>query len=208
VPIDRRTVGSDPDTGSARVLVIGYGNTLRRDDGVGVRVAEAVAADPRFAHVRVLAVHQLTPELALDIGSASLVIFVDADVRGLPGSIEVHDLGGGERAGGGGTKAETAAEKLAAGEPAAGVAAGSTARSAGVGPPSGRPAESTSSHHVGADELLALARELVGATPRAVAVGIGVADLELGEELSDPVEAAVPRALEVLADLIEVRHRA
>ena len=34
-----------------RPLVIGYGATLRRDDGVGVRVAELLAADPRLAGV-------------------------------------------------------------------------------------------------------------------------------------------------------------
>jgi len=77
------------------ILVIGYGNTLRRDDGVGVRAAEMMAADSRFADVEVLTVYQLTPELSLDIATASLVVFVDADVRGLPGSIEVRELGAG-----------------------------------------------------------------------------------------------------------------
>ena len=79
---------------SRRVLIVGFGNTLRRDDGVGVRAAELLAADPRLATrpVEVRAAYQLLPEMALDMGSVSLVIFVDADLRGLPGSIEVRPI--------------------------------------------------------------------------------------------------------------------
>ena len=62
--------------------------------------------------------------------------------------------------------------------------------------------QGASSHHVGADEVLALARELTGASPRAVAVGIGVADLELGEGLSAPVESALPRVVDAVARCI------
>jgi hydrogenase maturation protease len=61
----------------ACVLVIGYGNTLRGDDAVGVRAAEKIAR--QFPRVRSLIVHQLTPELAVDIADAELVILFDAD---------------------------------------------------------------------------------------------------------------------------------
>ncbi|MGV2389201.1 MAG UNVERIFIED_CONTAM: hydrogenase maturation protease [Microcystis novacekii LVE1205-3] len=60
-----------------KILLIGYGNTLRNDDGVGVRIAEIIAEGVK-PHVQVIATHQLTPELAADIADASLVIFVDA----------------------------------------------------------------------------------------------------------------------------------
>ncbi len=60
------------------VLVIGYGNTLRTDDGVGRLAAERLADDPRLDGVRVIGRHQLTPELALDVSRADLVVFVDA----------------------------------------------------------------------------------------------------------------------------------
>ena len=63
------------------ILVIGYGNTLRSDDGVGYRVAEAIAEQVEqgeLSPVRSLSVHQLTPELADDIAQAERVIFVDA----------------------------------------------------------------------------------------------------------------------------------
>lgn len=58
-------------------LVLGYGNTLRQDDGAGYRVAEAVA-DWKLDNVRSLPVHQLTPDLAEAIAQAKIVIFVDA----------------------------------------------------------------------------------------------------------------------------------
>jgi hydrogenase maturation protease len=58
-------------------LVIGYGNPLRGDDAVGQRVASAVA-DWGWPAVEALAVHQLTPELAVPLASARIAIFVDA----------------------------------------------------------------------------------------------------------------------------------
>ena len=36
--------------------------------------------------------YQLLPEMALDLAEVTLVVFVDADARGLPGSIEIHDI--------------------------------------------------------------------------------------------------------------------
>ena len=59
------------------LLVIGYGNELRGDDGVGPAAARAVAGWNRPGIVA-LDVHQLTPELADDVGQAGYVVFVDA----------------------------------------------------------------------------------------------------------------------------------
>lgn len=64
---------------TAPFLVIGYGNMLRSDDGVGVKVAEAIEA-LHLQDVEVIACHQLTPELAEPISEARMVIFVDAAV--------------------------------------------------------------------------------------------------------------------------------
>ncbi len=61
-----------------RVLVIGIGNTTRRDDGAGVRVVEAL--EERCPGGWYLAVQQLTPELADYVARADVVIFVDASV--------------------------------------------------------------------------------------------------------------------------------
>lgn len=83
------------------VLVIGYGNTLRTDDGVGRLAAERLADDPRLDGVRVIARHQLTPELALDISSAALVVFVDAGHGPPAGTTTVEPLGPAGRTGAG-----------------------------------------------------------------------------------------------------------
>ncbi|MCS6847839.1 MAG: hydrogenase maturation protease [Anaerolineae bacterium] len=58
-------------------LIIGYGNTLRSDDGAGPRVANAVASW-HLPNVRAIAAHQLTPEMADALVAAEVVIFVDA----------------------------------------------------------------------------------------------------------------------------------
>ena len=58
------------------ILVIGYGNTLRSDDGAGQRVAELVA-EWKLPNVRSLPLLQLTPDLTKPISEAKLVIFVD-----------------------------------------------------------------------------------------------------------------------------------
>jgi hydrogenase maturation protease len=58
-------------------LIIGYGNTLRSDDGIGPRIADAVAAWC-MPNVRAIASHQLTPELAEALARTDVVIFVDA----------------------------------------------------------------------------------------------------------------------------------
>lgn len=60
-----------------KTLVIGYGNTLRGDDGVGYWVAEAVEAW-NLQDVRSHPCHQLTPDVAAEIAEADQVIFVDA----------------------------------------------------------------------------------------------------------------------------------
>ncbi len=75
----------------ADVLVIGYGNPLRGDDGVGCLVAEEVAKhifDPE-SKVKVVACHQLNPELAEAVAETRAVIFVDASVELSPGEVKV-----------------------------------------------------------------------------------------------------------------------
>jgi len=64
---------------SPTLLVIGYGNTLRSDDGVGPRIAEAVG-NMDLPGVHALICHQLSPELADPVSRARVVVFVDAAV--------------------------------------------------------------------------------------------------------------------------------
>lgn len=58
-------------------LAIGYGNTLRSDDGAGQIVAQKIA-EWKLPQVQSIAVHQLTPELAANIAQTDVVIFIDA----------------------------------------------------------------------------------------------------------------------------------
>jgi len=76
------------------LLVIGYGNKLRRDDGVGPKVAEAVAK-LSLPGVRALACPLLTPELAQAVSQARVVIFVDAAVDA-PREVQMRALAPGD----------------------------------------------------------------------------------------------------------------
>ncbi len=73
------------------VMVIGYGNDLRNDDGIGQRVANAIA-DWHLSCVKSLAVHQLTPELAATLASTELAIFVDTCLTSKSSDVEVQSL--------------------------------------------------------------------------------------------------------------------
>jgi hydrogenase maturation protease len=72
-------------------LVIGYGNPLRGDDGVGPRVAEQVRLGCQSATV--LTPHQLMPELADIIVRAAVVVFIDASSTGEPGGVACSRIG-------------------------------------------------------------------------------------------------------------------
>ena len=74
------------------VLVIGYGNELAGDDGVGRLIAEQLASDPRLAGAEVLSERQLMPELALDASRATTLILIDANRRSQPGELTVRPL--------------------------------------------------------------------------------------------------------------------
>jgi hydrogenase maturation protease len=73
------------------ILVIGYGNTLRSDDGAGPRVAMA-AASRELPGSTAIAVQQLTPELAQPLAAAELAIFVDARRADRGEAVEVRPL--------------------------------------------------------------------------------------------------------------------
>lgn len=63
-----------------RTLVIGYGNSLRSDDGAGICAAER--AGDRYPDIDVLTVHELQPELAETMSHYANVVFLDASVEG------------------------------------------------------------------------------------------------------------------------------
>jgi hydrogenase maturation protease len=69
----------------AQVLIVGYGNPLRGDDGLGWHAVQLLAAVLRDEDVHILACHQLTPELAEPLSRADLAVFIDATQNGPPG---------------------------------------------------------------------------------------------------------------------------
>lgn len=154
------------------VLVVGYGNPLRTDDGIGWHVAERLfdmasrADDPRLEGVAVLSRHQLTPELALDVSAATFVVLVDAS----------HGLAAGTF---GVDRAERADD-----------------------------AATTWSHHLSPPSLIALAHELYGRAPDVFVVSCGVQSFEVGDRLSPVVEAALPKVVDAVAELVATRDAA
>lgn len=76
------------------LLVIGYGNTLRGDDGVGPRTVEAFA-ELNLPGVETLVFPQLTPELADPMSRAETVVFVDAAVDA-PREVQLRSIAAAE----------------------------------------------------------------------------------------------------------------
>ena len=82
-----RLSGTEPP-----VLVIGIGNPLREDDGVGPAAARRLAALLPADLCRVLTPLQLLPELADPMSRDALIVFIDASRGGPAGQIECHEL--------------------------------------------------------------------------------------------------------------------
>ncbi len=61
-------------------LVIGYGNTLRSDDGLGPYVVKSLTEklENTGKNVRILSLHQLDISLSSTVSKSHIVIFVDA----------------------------------------------------------------------------------------------------------------------------------
>ena len=155
-------------------LIIGVGNTLRRDDGAGISLAEAVASAMRARGkvVEIKLLQQLLPEIAEEIGElrAQTVMIADCSAvaaDGQQGSVErllPMDEGGQGCLRSEGTK---------------------------IG-----------SHGLGAAALIELARRLYGFGGEAwLATVVGV-DFGHGEGLSSATAQAVDHLTPVIADVI------
>lgn len=158
------------------ILIVGYGNPLREDDGVGWRVVEEIerlkdegsgqngsVQSSIFYHQSIAAVacHQLMPELAETISRAEQVIFVDAAEGDPPGAIRV----------------QTVAAKAA------------------------QPGAFT--HHVDPAGLLAYAEMVYGRSPATVhLITINAYRMGYAETLSPIIEAALPNLLAEIEQLI------
>lgn len=73
---------------TASVLVFGYGNPSRGDDGLGPALLDRIdalrAAHPEWARVELLTDFQLQVEHVLDMKGRDLVLFVDASLAATP----------------------------------------------------------------------------------------------------------------------------
>jgi hydrogenase maturation protease len=77
------------------ILILAYGNSLRRDDGAGFVLADRLERLLSKSGIGVVRIdsHQLTPELSLDISgdNVSVVVFVDTRaVSGPSDDLELH----------------------------------------------------------------------------------------------------------------------
>lgn len=72
-------------------LVIGYGSTIRSDDGFGRRAAELLAGRATEA-LHVIATHQLELEMAELLRDCDAVVFVDAERGEKPGRLRCRRI--------------------------------------------------------------------------------------------------------------------
>lgn len=147
--------GSDPET---KVLLIGYGNPGRLDDGLGPALAE-VFEKKALANVSVDSNYQLSVEDAAEVSNYDVVIFADASVNGQePFYIEKIDPGS---------------------------------------------EISFSTHSIKPDSVLALAKDLFQAQPKAYVLGIrGYEFNEFGERISDKAGQNLQKAVEFVEAMI------
>lgn len=156
-------------------LVIGYGNTLRGDDGVGYQAAEMVDSWG-VPHVRSLACHQLTPELAADIAMADQVIFLDAQIL----DTQIPALT---------SEAPESCQPIRLGQPL------------NQPFPSNAP---FSAHHSRPESLMELAQQLYGCTAIAYIIPIPTHDFSYGEALSPLAVAGLAQALQQVRQILAV----
>ena len=167
----------------AELLVVGYGNTLRGDDGVGPRVAEAVEK-LNLPGVRTLVCQQLSPEHADPISRVRKVVFVDAIVN-TDDKWQVTSDGKTWQATSGRKSChpspDTCHVQFRKLEP------GATSQ--------------LMAHAADPRTMLALARDVFGHTPEAWWLTIPAVNLDFGEKLSPETEAGFHEALRRIQSL-------
>lgn len=157
------------------VLIIGYGNLSRRDDGVAFHIIARLRRrlgltgpldedepDTLGEQIATMLAHQLGPEMAETLARYDVVVFIDAHVAGTDWS-PVHW------------------QEIA---PAL--------RSSMV------------SHHLKPGVLLSLAGSLYGHAPRGYALSVLGADFDFGETLAPDTSKRADEAVERLLDFLHV----
>jgi len=162
------------------LLIIGYGNPLRGDDGVGWHAAHELARTIGAQHVRVRACHQLTLDLAEPISQADAVIFIDASrpVTCVTGTIA---------------------------SPAGQMSGGDRLLLQPVHPDPATPG--ISSHHLTPAALLTSTHVLYGTCPEAVQFGIVGTTFDYTEALSAEVAACIPRLVAHIQRILQMMRQ-
>jgi hydrogenase maturation protease len=73
-------------------ILLACGSSLRQDDSVGLRIAEAAEKLLPASRLRIVAAQQFTPEMAAELAESDLAIFVDASAVDEPGAIRVEPV--------------------------------------------------------------------------------------------------------------------
>jgi hydrogenase maturation protease len=169
------TVGAQNE--GVRLLLIGYGNMSRRDDGVAFHVLERLrqrlglpssSADAEEAvwiedRLSIMQLHQLTPELAEELVQYSDVVFIDAHVEGVDW------------------------------EPVHWQSISPAYRSSMV------------SHHLNPTSLLALCETLYGCHPAGYVLSVLGIDFDFGDQLSPETSARADRAVLRLIEFVRAK---
>lgn len=75
-----------------KILILGIGNPLRSDDGVGWWLATELSREMLRDDVHVIATQQLMPEISELASRAERVLFIDATASGEPGTLEFKQI--------------------------------------------------------------------------------------------------------------------
>jgi hydrogenase maturation protease len=157
------------------VLIAGFGNAFRRDDGVARGVVNALRTrldrppmgplddgfDDLGHRVDTVLLHQLVPELAETLAEYDLVIFVDAHVgTNIPEPIHEEPI------------ASTFTKPFV-------------------------------SHQMHPSTVLSLTQQMYDRAPQAMLLSLLGHDFDFGEGLSEETAALVPQAVARLAEIIE-----
>ncbi len=182
-------------------LVIGIGNPLRGDDGVGWWLAERAEmsppATPTGAALLVRAVQQLTPELSEELAGARRVLFIDAWWPPGQGTRldQPQDRPQALEAAGGASRDAAMAATASESRPA--PQATPRLQRLDALTPDHRPAiheEGAFSHHLDPARLLAITALLYGAAPQAWQLLVPAFAMPHGQEFSPQLRQVLPAA--------------
>jgi len=166
-------------------LLVGLGNSLRGDDGVGVHLAGW--AERRWPVLQVRSVQQLTPELCCELSLAQRVLFIDA------WQVATTPCGTGETPKPPGTR-----QPPAGGDRCAAMPILIPLNLPSTGADGGAGAWAAFSHQLDPAQLLAITALLYGHAPQAWLLLVPAFQFAHGQELSWELQRQLPRARTLL----------